>query len=524
MMSIEDKNETEEQQVLFGSERGKGTRMDRDYLFKVEHIYKAFGTTQALQDVSLMVKSGEIQGLIGENGSGKSTLASICAGIQKGDSGQMLFQNKAYRPNGTIDAVKQGVSMVVQEQGTIGMITVAANIFIGEEDMFIKRGIFNVRKMNIEAQKILDDIGAGHIDAKAMIDTLTFEDRKLVEIARSLYKSPNLLIIDETTTALTVTSRDILYSLMDKIKKSGGSVLFISHDIDEIMTVCDALTILRDGVFVARLGKEEFEADKIKQLMIGRELSGRYYRESVNAHRGETVVLEAKGVSNEILKDVSIKLYQGEILGIGGLSDCGMHEIGKTLFGLMIQDHGEVILNQSIPVRNAEKAVEDGMAYVSKNRDKESMMTVCSIKDNICLPSHKELSNFGLIQKKKEHQLSKRWMEALKIKARSDEQFCNTLSGGNKQKVVLAKWLAKGSDILILDCPTRGIDIGTKASIYLLIEDLQKQGKSIVLISEELPELIGMSDRVIVMKNGAISGEFSREEGLTEEKLIHKMI
>lgn len=498
--------------------------MGKDYLFKVEHMYKSFGTTRALDDVGLLVNGGEIQGLIGENGSGKSTLASICAGIQKCDSGQMILNNQTYQPSGTIDAVQQGVSMVVQEQGTIGMITVAANIFIGEEDMFIKFGILNVRKMNMEAQKILEDIGAGHIDAKEMIDSLTFEDRKLVEIARSLYKSPKLLIIDETTTALTVTGRDILYALMNKIRNEGGSVLFISHDIDEIMTVCDALTILRDGVFIARIEKEEFEANKIKQLMIGRELSGSYYRENILANQDETVVLEAKNVSNEMLKDVSLKLYQGEILGIGGLSDCGMHEVGKTLFGLLTPEQGEVVLRQNIPVVNPQKAVEDGMAYVSKNRDKESMMIVSSIKDNICLPSHKELSRMGLIKKKDEHKLAKHWMEELKIKAASDDKFCNTLSGGNKQKVVLAKWLAKGSDVLILDCPTRGIDIGTKASIYLLIENLQQQGKSIVLISEELPELIGMSDRIIVMKSGQISGEFSREEGLTEEKLIHKMI
>lgn len=342
-------------------------------------------------------------------------------------------------------------------------------------------------------------------------------------MARSLEQTPKLWIIDETTTALTVSGRELLYKLMEQVKSSGSSVLFISHDIDEIMDKCDTLTILRDGDLTATLTKSEFEPNRIRQLMIGRELSGHYYREDNGGSISDEVVLAAQNVSTEALHDISLQLHRGEILGIGGLSDCGMHELGKVLYGLARPVSGNVRCNDEI-VQNAAWAVRHSIGYVSKNRDAESMMPICSIRDNICLPSLKDLSPIGPISPKKQKQLAQKWSKEMEVKAESINVFCNRLSGGNKQKVVLAKWLGKGSDILILDCPTRGIDVGTKAAIYQLIEKLKESGKSIVLISEELQELIGMADRVLLMKDGHISGEFLRSEGLSEAKLIQKMI
>lgn len=498
--------------------------MSSEYLFKGEDICKSFGSTHALKEVTLTIAPGQIHGLIGENGSGKSTFSSICAGIQKADRGKMYLDGREYNPAGTVDAMDKGVSMVVQEQGTVGRISVAANVFFGKEALFVKGGVLNVKKMQQEAGKVLENMGIKHIDPQAMIDTLTFEDRKLVELARTLYAHPKLWIIDETTTALTVNGRDILYNLMKKVKERGGSVLFISHDIDEIMRMCDALSILRDGVKTAELSKDEFDENRIKQLMIGREMSEHYYREDKEENYEEDVVLEARNVTCGILKNITLSLHKGEILGVGGLSDCGMHELGRLLFGLIKPDVGTVCKGGKEKVQSARWSVKHGIAYISKNRDREAMMTICSIKDNICLPSLKDLAKGVFIPKKKERELSETWAKNMEVKADSVEQFCNTLSGGNKQKVVLAKWLAKGSDIMIMDCPTRGIDIGTKASIYELIEGLKKEGKSILLISEEMPELIGMSDRIVILKDGKISGEFYRSEGLTEAKLIHKMI
>lgn len=498
--------------------------MENNEILVAEKICKSFGPVNALTDVDISIGEGEIRGLIGENGSGKSTFASICAGIQKADHGTLTLCGHEYKPVNTIDAMNQGISMVVQEMGTIGGISVAANIFLGKEKLFKKYGVLNVAQMEQEAQKLLDKIGVNYIKAHTNVDDLTFEDRKLIELARAMYSNPKLWIIDETATALTVSGREILYNLMKNTRDKGDSVLLISHDIDEIQKMCDSLTVLRDGFVTSTLCNNDFNEDKIKQLMIGREMTGHYYREDVKGSYSDEVVLEAKKVSAGILKDVEISLHKGEILGLGGLNDSGIHELGKVMSGLIPTESGTVYEYGSKKVESILWAVNHGIGYVSKNRNTESMMPVGSIKDNICLPSLKELSKYKLLKKKTQRTFAEKWSGTLNIKSNSVNQYCNALSGGNKQKVVLAKWLGKDSDILILDCPTRGIDIKTKASIYNLIEQLKNNGKSILMISEELPELIGMSDRIVILKNGSISGEFHRSEGLTEAKLIQKMI
>lgn len=351
-------------------------------LFRAVGVQKSFGAVRALANFDISIHPGEIRGLVGENGSGKSTFSSIVAGIQKCDSGKMFLDGLEYEPNGTVDAINHGISMVVQEQGTINKITVAANIFFGKEKMFSRFGVLNVQKMNAEAKKALTDIGVTNIEPDALIDSLTFEDRKLVELARALYTSPKLWIIDETTTALTVSGRELLYQLMQQVKDRGGAILFISHDIDEIMDKCDSLTILRDGILTANLKKEEFEPERIRQLMIGRELSGHYFREDQGTEQDPHVVLEAKHVSVEMLTDVSVELHKGEILGVGGLSDCGMHTLGKVLFGLIPVKHGQVLKEGKDAVKDASWAVSNGIGYVSKNRDQESLMIISSICDN----------------------------------------------------------------------------------------------------------------------------------------------
>ena len=493
-------------------------------LFRARGVNKSFEGIRALVGFDMEISPGEIRGLVGENGSGKSTFSFIVAGIQKADSGELFLNGQTYQPVGTMDAMARGVSMVVQEQGTIGKITVAANLFFGKEGQFVRRNVLSVKRMNQAAREALSNIGVTSIDPAMMIDRLTFEDRKLVELARALYVMPKLWIVDETTTALTISGRDILYRQMNRVRDSGGSVLFISHDIDEIMDKCDSLTILRDGVLTANLTKAEFEPNRIRQLMIGRELTGHYYREDTEDSVADEVVLETRGLRTDELHDVTLQLHRGEILGIGGLSDCGMHALGKAMFGLVQPQHGQVLLHGEHAVKSASWAVRHNIAYVSKNRDQESLMPVCTIRDNVCLPSLKDLNSIGPISPRRQQKLAETWFTRMEIKADGIATLCNTLSGGNKQKVVLAKWLGKGADILILDCPTRGIDVGTKAAIYQLMERLKREGKSILLISEELPELIGMSDRLLLLKDGAVSGDFHRRDGLSEAKLIQKII
>ena len=498
--------------------------MSENTLFYGEGIVKTFGVVRALAGVHIAIRRGEIRGLIGENGSGKSTFSLIAAGVQPCDEGVMTLDGREFAPTNVIDALEKGVGMIVQEQGTIGGITVAANIFVGRERLFVRNGILNTKEMNEAALRLLNEVGITHINPEAYADALSFEDRKLVEIARAMYTRPKLLIIDETTNALTAGGREILYRIAKKQCEHDHAVLFISHDVDEVMQVCDSITILRDGNVTANLAKDEFDETAIKQLMVGREMNEHYYRVDTDSTCGDEIALALHDVSTRSLHGVSLQLHKGEILGIGGLTDCGMHEIGRVLFGLEKPLAGTVMTGTNVVIDSPKRAIQNGIGYISKNRDKEALMPVCSIRDNVCLPSLGDLATHGIITKRTEEAFTESWAKTLSIKMVNSSQFCTTLSGGNKQKVVLAKWLGKDSDTLILDCPTRGIDIGVKAAIYDLLFTLKRSGKSILIISEELPELIGMSDRVIIVKDGSIAGEHRREEELTESDLIVSMI
>ena len=505
--------------------------MASEEIVRVEHIYKSFGPTKALVDVSFSVNRGEIRGLIGENGSGKSTVSSIIAGVQPADKGEMFIHGKPYKPHTMVEAQAHGISMIVQEMGTISNIGVADNIFIGKEKQFERGGIVNRRAMCEAAGKILKEIGADFIDPYANINDLNFEARKIVEIARAMYDSPEIFIVDETTTALSQNGRDLIYALMRKLQAENKAVLFISHDLDELMNICNAITVLRDGVLIDTLTREQMNVDRMRFLMVGRELQGDYYRSDYDGSFSDEVVLECEQItSGPVLENFSLKLHKGEILGIGGLSDCGMHEVGRVLFGIDKAVTGKVILHKDgkeIPIHTPKTAIRHKMGYVSKNRDKEAIILAASIRDNLALPSLDMLKNrnpIKLITKKAERNLAKLGIEQMSIKCQGPQQYVSGLSGGNKQKVVFAKWISNGSEVLILDCPTRGIDVGVKASMYQLMTRYKHEGKAILMISEELPELIGMCDRVLVLKDGKLSGEFERSADLGETDIISKMI
>ena len=319
--------------------------MSKEVMIEVRNMNKNFGSTIALNNVSLDVRRGEILGLIGENGSGKSTVTSIIAGMQGADAGTMTYDKKAWKPSSMIDALEKGVGMIVQESGTVPGITVAENLFLGETEQFKKAGIIRRSLMQQEGQKILDAIGAGHIKASMPTAALDMQSRKLIEIAKIMRKKPELLIVDETTTALSQKGRDIIYKIMEQMKVENKAVVFISHDLEEIMTVCDSLTVLRDGNIIVTFEKEEFEEEAIKTSMIGRELQGDYYRSDSDGSYEEEVVLEIKNATlGNQLKNFDLKLHKGEILGIGGLSHCGMHTLGKVMFGAEKLETGEVLV------------------------------------------------------------------------------------------------------------------------------------------------------------------------------------
>ena len=493
-------------------------------ILEARGIFKSFGETRALAGADLTVWHGEIHGLIGENGSGKSTLSSIVAGMQSCDSGSMVFDGKEYTPKNMSHAVEAGIRMILQEQGTINSISVAANIFLGEEQLFLKNGLLQVPRMVAEAQLALEAINAGHIRASENVDNVSFEDRKVTEIARAMYTDPRLLIVDETTTALPRRQREILYDLMQKMKAEDKAVLFISHDIEEIMEVCDRVTIMRDGIVTGVLTKEEMEPARLKQLMVGRTVDENYYRKDKLPSRSDEVALRVKDIAGDILHDISFELYKGEILGVSGLTDSGMHALGRMLFGIDPVEKGSITNGAGQTVDSIEKAISLGLGYISKNRDMEALMLTGSVKDNICLPALPRLVRKGFINNRIEKNYIQEWVDKLRIKTASYKSPVSSLSGGNKQKVSVARWLAIDADILIMDCPTRGIDVGVKADMYQLMYDLKQRGKAIVMISEEMPELIGMCDRILAIKNGTISNVFHRSEALTEAQIIEDII
>ncbi len=498
----------------------------KDVVLRIEGINKSFIATKAVVDVSLEFYKGEVRGLIGENGSGKSTLVSMIAGFQRSDSGTMTLNGKEHAPASMLDGKRAGICLLVQEMGTINGLTVAENIFLGKEDLFVKMGVVSKKKMNGEAQKVLEEVGAGYIKGSDRIDDLSFEERKLVEVAAAVHSRPQILILDETTTALSQHGRDMIYNLIETMRSEGRTVIFISHDLHEMMQTCDNVSVLRDGHLITTLTKDEITVDKMRQHMIGRDLSGHYYRADEASICEKDVVLRCEGITlGKVLRDVSFDLHRGEILGIGGLTECGMHELCKIAFGLIRPDKGSITMPVTgLTIKSPRDAIKGRIAFVPKNREQEGIMTQASVKDNIVLMSLDKLRKGPYISKKSERSLAEKGGEMLSIKMVNIHQPVATLSGGNKQKVVLAKWLANDSEIFILDCPTRGIDIGVKAAIYRLMEELKKQGKSMIMVSEEMPELMGMSDRIIVLKNGVITGELVRGEEFREEALIQMMI
>ena len=496
-----------------------------DVRLRSENLTKRFGITTAVNDVSLEFAGGEIHGLIGENGSGKSTFCSMLCGIHSISGGRFFLEGKELKARSQVEANRRGVSIIVQEIGTLPGLTVAENIFLGEEDKFMHGPVKDAGAMNREAQRLLDGYGFNRIVASKIIDNYSFEDRKLIEIVKATYFSPKVVVVDETTTALSQAGREELFKVMDRIRAGGDTVIFISHDLDEVIEHTDRISILRDGKLVGTVKTGETSSGELKHLMVGRELNNRYYRTDYDQGISDEIVLSVENVSVPgKLQDISFRLHKGEILGIGGLSECGMHEAGKAIFGASYGREGHVTLKDGYEVGSISGAIRHGIAYASKDRDNESVVIADSIKDNICLPSLRDLTRNGFLRTGKLDAFARRNAELMSVKMTGVSQYVSNLSGGNKQKVVLSRWIGKDSDILVLDSPTRGIDVKVKADIYALMSDLKQRGKSIIMISEELQELLGMSDRILIMKDGRINGEFARDRSLGEKDLITKMV
>lgn len=498
-----------------------------DAIFEIRGLNKSFGSTHANKNINLSLRKGEIRGLIGENGSGKSTLISQIAGIYPSDSGEMIIGGKPYAPHSPIDAYKHNIAMVLQELGVIGNLPVGVNVFLGRTQQFTKCGILNVKAMKKAAAEVFEKWDLPMPPLTGNPGNMLIESRKMIELARALSLDPNIILLDEITQSLSLNNRQKLYNVLKKLKEMGRSVILITHDVEEMIEITDTITVLRDGEVVGELVSAETTPDEVKSMMVGREISGDYYRADMKADYDDEVVLSVKDltVPGE-LENINFELHAGEILGFCGLSDSGIHAVGKAVYGLSKASAGTVHLNaKNIDIKTPMQALKNNMGYVPKDRDNEAMMIETSIRENFTLPSLGELTGpVGYVSPKSLNKLAGDMVEKLSVKCTGITQSVSALSGGNKQKINLGRWLAKDLKVLVLDCPTRGVDVGVKAYIYSLMKEAKKNKIATILISDELTEVIGMADRLIVMKDGKMTREISRDGEFTEQAIIEVMI
>ena len=497
-------------------------------ILKIDKIDKSFGATHANDRVCMELFAGEVHGFAGENGSGKSTLASIICGINRPDSGEMYMNGEPYAPKNPKDANRQKVAMVVQELGILSNLPVMMNIFMGRMDEFMKARFINLRKMAVAAQEVLDKWELGPIPLYCFAGELSIEQRKIVELARALATDPDILVLDEITQALSHDIREKLYKVIKRLTGMGKTVLLITHDIEEMIMLADNITVLRDGAVVGVAPHNEMDIDTLRRMMIGRELNKDYYRTDEIESYGKDVILEVNNlnVTNKV-RNVSLELHKGEILAVCGLSDSGIHHLGKAIYGVERNRAGTVRMPETGKlIKTPIQMVDNGGVFLSKDRDEDGLMLYDTIEHNMFIPSAKIIAGrFGFVQPKKVRMHAQKAIDEFNIKATDIHQIVRSLSGGNKQKVNLSRWLiTKELKYLVLDCPTRGVDVGVKAYLYGLMKELKKKGIGILMISDEMSEAMGMADRIMVMKNGEVKKIIGRSSHFTESAIIEAML
>ncbi|MTI61059.1 MAG: sugar ABC transporter ATP-binding protein [Firmicutes bacterium] len=484
-------------------------------ILEMKNINKSFYGVQALKDVNFNVRKGEVHVLIGENGAGKSTLMKILSGAYQKDTGEITFAGEKLDISSPLDAQEKGISIIYQEFNLIPGLSVAENIYLGREPL--NNSLIDWDTLYSNTLNILDKLKA-NIDPKTLVKKLSVAEQQFVEIAKALSFGAKLLIMDEPSATLTPKELERLFAVIKDLKAQDVSIIYISHHLDELFEIGDRVTVLRDGEWVASDDINKMDKNKIIRLMVGRELTNSYPARDVTP--GE-VVLEAKNLSRKgVVDDISFKLRKGEILGIAGLVGSGRTELVRLLYGADPKDSGEIILNgNKIDINSPKDSISTGIGLLPEDRKQQGLVLEQSVKNNITLANLSKLVDKMLINSNQEMREVNNYIDELGIKTPSSTILAQNLSGGNQQKVVLAKWLFTDSDILIFDEPTRGIDVGAKYEIYLLMNKLTEQGKSIIMISSELPEIIGISDRVIVLHQGKITGEYNKEE-FNQEKIM----
>ncbi|MDR1353678.1 MAG: sugar ABC transporter ATP-binding protein [Treponema sp.] len=488
--------------------------MSETNILELRDIVKFYPGVVALNKVSIGFRPGEIHAIVGENGAGKSTLIKCITGCIEPSDGEIVFQGKTCKSLTPIEAIERGIGAVYQEFNLVPFLSAAENIFYGREKR--KKLFLDHETMNREAKAIIEELGIS-IDPKTRVKDLTVAYQQMVEIAKTVSREVKFLILDEPSAPLTPPEIESMFAVLRRLKQKGVTILYISHRMEEIFQIADRVTVLRDGLYISTLNTAETDRNELIRLMVGRELSGTYPKRTTD--KGE-VVLKVKDLCSDYIKDVSFELEKGEILGLGGLVGAGRTETVRAIFGADPLTGGEIFLNgKSVRVKSPKEAIKHGIGLIPEDRKRHGVLQGLSVKVNVsfaCLPV---LSKRQWIESRKENGIVKEQITNLQIKTPSESQLVKNLSGGNQQKIVLAKWLATKCDVLIFDEPTRGIDVGAKQEIYKLMRSLAEQGKSIIMISSEMPELLGMSDRIVVMHEGRIMGELDPWDATQETVL-----
>ncbi len=490
--------------------------MAEEYLLEMIGISKSFGLNQVLDEIHINVRAGEVLALLGENGAGKSTLIKILGGIYSKDKGEIYIEGDKKEIHSAADAHKYGIRIIHQEIVLVPERSVAANIFLGRE-IKTKTGFINYKKIREETEKILQEFGV-NLSPDEMISNLTIGMQQMVEIMRAVSANAKIVVMDEPTSSLSEHETEILFGTIEKLKKRNVGIIYISHRMNEIFRIAQRVTVLRDGKGICTVHAKEITQEELINKMVGRKLT-KYYIKTKNEIKD--VSLEVKNLeSKNVFRNVSFHARYGEIVGFSGLVGAGRTEVMKTIFGIYPVTGGKIFMNgKEIKIKSPRDALEVGIAYIPEDRREEGLVLLNTVEFNMTLIALRFLIKGIKRDRKRQRKIVDEYIKKFSIKVTSPEQTAGNLSGGNQQKVVLSKWLANSPKVLILDEPTRGIDVGSKAEIYGIINELAANGISVILVSSEMPEIINMCDRVYVMCEGKITGELTAEE-LTQEKIM----
>lgn len=474
-----------------------------EFILEVKNVSKSFPGVKALDDVSLKIRKGEIHAFVGENGAGKSTLMKILNGNYTKDSGSIFMNGEEVEIKSPDDARNLGISIIFQELNLVPHLSVAENIFMGR--LFKGKGkLIDWRRVYREADSLMERIGY-HMNTKILVEKLSVAQKQMVEIAKALsYKNTKLILMDEPSATLTTAECEKMFEVVRELKKQGVSVIYISHKLEEVMELCEQATILRDGKIIDSKAIKDFSKDEIIAKMIGREITNKFPKRDFEPRGKE--ILKVEGITRKgILDNISFTLREGEVLGLAGLVGAGRTEIARAVTGIDYTDGGNIYIEgKKVKINSPKDALRAGIAYLSEDRKQEGLVLGSSVKWNLSMANMKKILSMGLISEKRDEKVADEQIQAMQIKTPTKEQYVMNLSGGNQQKIVIGKWLNTNAKIFIFDEPTRGIDVGAKYEIYLLMNQLVKEGKSIIMISSEMPEVLEMSDRVLVVNQGRI--------------------